>query len=124
MHTLMSGSPRFLKSSDDIDLWGINVTAGVESEAIPVSETSIHSIFYKIDNAGENLTITIAKGFKKGNTFYWTDWGALEPTAVSAHTGDTNWKCLAITLPYCSYIKFRLTGTSTSAYLVLMLGAQ
>lgn len=124
MQTLMRGTPIFIKSSAGNDIWALDISAGVETEPISVDETVVHSIFYKIGNAAQNLTIQIAKGFQKGNDTYWTDWENLEPTAVSGHTGDTNWHCLAFTLPYCSLIKFRLTGTSTSAYLVLMLGMQ
>jgi len=116
MITLFRGSPIILA-------WDEDITNGFETGIIDISNTIVHSLFYKI-STGEIITITIAKGFEKDGVQYFTDWEDLEPDKISSVQGDDNFHLIGLSLPYCQFIKFQIQGTSTSARLIFMQGAQ
>lgn len=124
MQTLMRGSAEVSLSSTGEKIWGISVAGTIETKPIELSNSSYFSIFYKIDNASHILTIKIATGFEKDGEIYWTNFAPLEPNAVANFTGSTNWQHTEFIIPFCTHIKFQLSGTATSTYLVLALGKQ
>lgn len=99
----------------------INASADFYTKDIYIGTTNYVALYYKIGNAAETLTITIAYGFEDidGSKKY-TAYEAIQPTAINGFTGDTNWHVVPLSMPFCQYVKLYISGTSTDTSVVLL----
>lgn len=101
-----------------------NLASGeVITDPVFIADSSHHSIIVRSnDSSTHTIDVKIAYGYydNQANEYIFTDWKDLEPEPITGAVGTTSAIIKALTLPYCYFIKLKISGTATSADVIFL----